>query len=377
MASNDPSPPRTSEDTEAQLPVQISEPTGSTRRFAEFGDEGVVSEETPLLSSAPSKSEEAVKEKVTVWIVVYWVGIVGIVLALLALVITAIINAGKVEFDWEKAAKSALGGGLSGAAAMVLQVLTLMPLRTIMNYQYRYGTSTTVATKTLYREGGWKRYYAGLTAALVQGPVSRFGDTAANTGILALLASNPVLKNLPSPIKTIFVSLTAALFRIVLTPIDTVKTTLQAQGGNAGWTILKNRVRRYGITSLWYGALATAAATFVGNYPWFATYNGLQDLLPEGSNLLKSLLRQAFIGFVASVVSDTISNSLRVVKTYRQVNDTKIGYVAAAREVVRTDGLIGLLGRGLKTRIIANGCQGLMFSVLWKLFLDLWNDKTK
>lgn len=38
------------------------------------------------------------------------------------------------------------------------------------------------------------------------------------------------------------------------------------------------------------------------------------------------LLRLAFIGFVASVVSDTVSNSLRVIKTYRQVNDTKVSY---------------------------------------------------
>jgi hypothetical protein len=29
--------------------------------------------------------------------------------------------------------------------------------------------------------------------------------------------------------------------------------------------------------------------------------------------------------------------------------------------------LLGLFGRGLQTKIIANGMQGLMFSVLWKL----------
>ena len=81
----------------------------------------------------------------------------------------------------------ALGGGLSGAAAMVLQVLLLMvcsvlrvpskqmtnhigqPLRTIMNYQYRHGTSFTVDTRTLYHDGGIRRYYQGILAALVQG----------------------------------------------------------------------------------------------------------------------------------------------------------------------------------------------------------------
>jgi len=39
---------------------------------------------------------------------------------------------------------------------------------------------------------------------------------------------------------------------------------------------------------------------------------------------------------------------------------------------VATDGLKGLFGRGLKTRIISNGLQGLLFSILWKLFLDLY-----
>ena len=82
-------------------------------------------------------------------------------------------------------------------------------------------------------------------------------------------------------------------------------------------------------------------------------------------------MRRAFIGFVASVVSDTISNSLRVVKTYRQVNEIRIGYWAAAQAVIAVDGLKGLFGRGLKTRILANGLQGLMFSVLWKFFMDL------
>ena len=41
-----------------------------------------------------------------------------------------------------KAGKKALGGGISGLIAGVIQVITLMWLRTTMNYQYRYGTGT-------------------------------------------------------------------------------------------------------------------------------------------------------------------------------------------------------------------------------------------
>jgi hypothetical protein len=122
-------------------------------------------------------------------------------------------------------------------------------------------------------------------------------------------------------------------------------------------------------------------------------YNLLSELLTEPPKhpLVWWLLRLAFIGFCASIVSDSISNSLRVIKTYRQVNDTKVSYsehsldtrgdsvitnhnpflAEAARAVVRQDGVIGLFGRGLKTRILCNGLQGLLFSILWKLFLDL------
>ncbi len=53
---------------------------------------------------------------------------------------------------------------------------------TTMNYQYRYGTNTTTALKTLYAQGGIPRFYRGLGPALIQGPLSRFGDTAANSG---------------------------------------------------------------------------------------------------------------------------------------------------------------------------------------------------
>ena len=111
-----------------------------------------------------------------------------------------------------------------------------------MNYQYRYGTSTTQAIGTLYADGGFPRYYQGLAAALVQGPVARFGDTAANAGILALLESNAFMRTLPKYIQTVFASAAAALFRMVLTPIDTLKTTLQTQG-KRGWSILGRRVR--------------------------------------------------------------------------------------------------------------------------------------
>jgi len=62
----------------------------------------------------------------------------------------------------------------------------------------------------------------------------------------------------------------AAGFRMILTPVDTLKTTLQTQGAR-GTALLRQRIKTEGIGSLWWGAFMTAGATFVGHYPWFAT----------------------------------------------------------------------------------------------------------
>lgn len=101
-----------------------------------------------------------------------------------------------------------------------------MWLRTTMNYQYRYGTTTTQAIKHLWKDGGARRFYRGIGPALFQGPLSRFGDTAANVGILALWEP---YNDVPIVIKTGTASLTAGLWRILIMPIDTLKTTLQVK----------------------------------------------------------------------------------------------------------------------------------------------------
>ncbi len=259
---------------------------------------------------------------------------------------------------------------------MAINVCSLMWIRTAVNYQYRYGTSTTEAFKTLYSQGGIPRFYRGLLPALVQGPLSRFGDTAANTGTLVALDSIEMTKNLPVGIKTVAASIAAALFRIVLMPVDTLKTTMQV-GGKDGLTTLFSKLKTNGPSVFWYGSLAAASATFVGHYPWFFTYNLLDEKLPKYDDRLSKLCRSAFIGFTASAISDTASNSIRVIKVYKQANEEAITYPQALKRVLAEDGVMGLLGRGLKTKIIANGLQGLMFSVLWKYIDDLWFKQKK
>jgi hypothetical protein len=54
--------------------------------------------------------------------------------------------------------------------------------------------------------------------------MSRFGDTASNTGMLMLLDSYDYSREFPLWIKTLCASFGAAGFRILLMPIDTTKT---------------------------------------------------------------------------------------------------------------------------------------------------------
>ena len=131
-------------------------------------------------------------------------------------------------------------------------------------------------------------------------------------------------------------------------------------------TKLFTKFRVNGISAFFQGSLAAAAATFVGHYPWFFVYNYLSDALPRTDDFAMKLGRSAVIGFCSSAVSDTCSNSIRVIKVYKQANTEAISYPEALKRVLKEDGIGGLLGRGSQTKIISNGMQGLMFSVLWK-----------
>lgn len=267
-----------------------------------------------------------------------------------------------------KAAASAVRGGTAGALAMGANVGCLMWMRTTLNYQYRTGTSFPVALRTLYADGGIPRFYRGVAPALIQGPLSRFGDTAANTGVLTLLDSVDATKDLSVGFKTIAASAAAAGFRIVLMPIDTVKTTMQVTGK---FSAVVDKVKANGAPVLYHGSLAAASATFVGHYPWFFTYNYLGENLPKQDTQLGELGRRAIMGFCSSAVSDTCSNSIRVVKVYKQSYKEAISYPQVVRNIISESGVKGLFFRGLETKILANGLQGILFSVLWKQFEEV------
>ena len=157
-------------------------------------------------------------------------------------------------------------------------------------------------------------------------------------------------------------------------PVDTVKTIMQVEGKN-GLPILWQKVRTGGVGAFYQGGFGAVGASFVGHYPWFATYNFLNANIDMPEDFAQKLMRNAGIGFCSSFVSDCTSNSIRVIKTTKQTHSESITYGEAANLVIKSDGLAGLFIRGLQTRILANGCQGMLFTVLWKYFEEQLNKR--
>jgi Mitochondrial carrier protein len=171
-------------------------------------------------------------------------------------------------------------------------------------------------------------------------------------------------------------SVIVGMARMILMPIDTAKTVLQVDSAE-GFRNLMRRVKAGRITVLYEGALAAAFAAIIGHYPWFFTYSTLQASAWVHKLIPSKLLANAAIGFLAAVVSDIVTNAARVVKTTKQSLASKhnIGYAEIIRMVVAADGWHGLFGRGLRTRILTNALQSVMFTVLWRGLAERWQQQ--
>lgn len=260
----------------------------------------------------------------------------------------------------QKSYKRAINGGGAGFLAMTFQVSSLMWLRTIVNHQYRNGGEFKQTFKNLYKEGGIVRFYRGYPFAMMLAPLSRFGDTAMNIGMISLLEDS----NLSLASKTFMGSCGAALWRASIMPIDTCKTGLQVNGSN-GLKILNNKINKNGYRVLYNGAFASASSTLVGHFPWFYTYNYLNNKIPKQEDGINKFCRSAIIGFSSSSVSDVCSNSFRVIKTNRQTSAENISYSKLIKNIIEKESVFGLMTRGLKTKIITNGIQGMCFTVIF------------
>ena len=205
------------------------------------------------------------------------------------------------------------------------------------------------------------RFYRGYPIALMQAPLSRFGDIASYTLVKELCQE----KDIGLGVQTGIGTACSSLWRLSLMPVDTCKTMLQVHGNN-GLNILHQKIKSQGIGSLYRGYFGTVASTTLGYYPWFFTYGYLNETIPESDHYITNLTRNATIGFCASVASDTTSNVARVLKTIRQTSENNDSYLRSAQKIIKKEGVVNLISRGLLTKILSNGLQSATFTVIWK-----------
>jgi hypothetical protein len=134
-----------------------------------------------------------------------------------------------MSLSWVEIIEKALKSGTAGASAMTVQVLSLMWMRTTMNYQFMNGGSFIPTLKQLYSQGGVLRFYRGVIPALIIGPISRFGDTAANMFAKNSFSEKSAAK-IPIFVQTSLGSILAGFWRFTTLPIDAWKTSKQVHG---------------------------------------------------------------------------------------------------------------------------------------------------
>mmetsp|Transcript_22390 Transcript_22390/g.34506 ORF Transcript_22390/g.34506 Transcript_22390/m.34506 type:complete len:301 (+) Transcript_22390:183-1085(+) len=282
---------------------------------------------------------------------------------------TSAIN---LQSTFTKAAR-AVRDGYAASLASIISVLLLMWLRTTMSYQHVHGVPIATAFSILYSDGGIPRFYRGVLPALVMMPLSRFGDIFSNE-----LARQFLATRFSAAIVTAVASTLASSWRLLISPVSTVKTLMQVHGDEAP-SILKAKVGKMGFLALYEGSMGSALATWVGHYPWFVTYNFLNGLCVRHQILdahfadskgVRRHIRRACIGFCSSLVSDVCSNGIRVVKTCKQTSLNPIGYIEAGSSIISESGFTGLLFRGLSTKISYNALNAVLFTVVWKAIAD-------
>ena len=255
--------------------------------------------------------------------------------------------------ELKHSSNKALKTGVSGAC---LQVTSLLWIRTVNNYQYRYGTNLINTFKILYKEGGILRFYKGYIPSLFVASSCKFAD----------LNSYYYTKdnNFNEIEKLLCISSVSSITRFTVLPIDTLDVFLQVEG-NKGVNTLYNKTKEHGIKVLYYGASPWLLNNFIGTFSWFGVHNFLNTKYKNDFNNYFNI-KHGIIGLTASITTDILTNPLRILKIYKQSNEQNISYKTTINTIIKEKGISELVLRGLKTRLLIHGIQSVIFNVLWK-----------
>lgn len=262
--------------------------------------------------------------------------------------------------------KSIYDNIIAGGIAGVSNVYLTYPLRTVVKVQYVDGKSIIDTFNYILKKNSYKRFYSGINHTIIRvglgrcceaGTYTYYKNRKLNDNTIDI--SNQKFDNVSE------ISIITSLLKLSLSPLDTISNSYQVNGDKLGKEYIKNKYKKYGIKSLYYGFTPNLAISFIGHYIWFSSYSYMDYYLQNDKNVLNKNITNGIIGFSSSVLCDLVVNPLRIIKTIKQSNIDNITYSKIISNTFSNQIDKNVL-RGMYLRTFINAFNSSVYVILWK-----------
>lgn len=229
--------------------------------------------------------------------------------------------------------------------ASAIQGSALFWMKPIIKSQYVYGTSLTDTFTYLKNDGGFLRFYRGFLPSVLKSGIGRTSDITIYTKINEKYSNNYYYSSFVS-------GCISAAVKIAILPLDTISNIYQVHGKHGDKHIKGN---------LYRGALAYGSIHCISSSTWLLSYSYLKEKKVFHNKNMNYL----FTGFTCSLITDTIINPIRVVKTHKQAFAKNQSYYEIIKNMI-SDNVGAGLYRGYNIRLGYNAVNGALFVLLWQ-----------
>lgn len=250
----------------------------------------------------------------------------------------------------------------SAKAALVaatIQTPSLIWLRVINKYQYRYGYGIKKTISELYSCGGIPRFVRGVVPATIDCSLCKTGDIFIYSYVKENYKEEPLYK------QSSLIGIYSSIHKCVLTPLDTIAVNYHVYGFSA-IKKLKIEIGKNGILSLYNGGGSILALSAISSSIWFSFFITFENNTKQYISEINKSFINGFNGAGASVATTLILNPIQVLKTYRQTKH--LTYIESIKDMVNKTSVLNTLYRGVSSRMLIKGLQSGLFVVLWKHF---------
>lgn len=197
------------------------------------------------------------------------------------------------------------------------------------------------------RQEGVLALWSGLGPSLARGFFFGGARLGLYTPIKTAICGETVKPSLE--MKVLSGSLSGGLAAAVTSPIELIKTRLQAAGRDPAAQktsvgVIKAVVAADGVPGLWKGAMPGLIRSAILTAAQCATYDEVKRSVVTATGWRDGIALHLTSSMIAGLVTTTITNPIDVIKTRMFVGGkTYSGPVACAADVLRKDGLVGFM----------------------------------